>query len=232
MVSIKNTREVTDNGQKFVVFGPPGSGKTRLCSTCPRPIIISAENGLLSLRDFEIPYVEVKTIAEFNEALAALKQPDIWNEFDTICIDSVSELAEIYLKDAKERSSGWTPYTDTSTVIIKMFRELLDLKGKHILMIFKEEAEVNPGVPTKYRASLPGKVLPTQIPFFPDEVFAMRTQWVQDQNGKPYITRFLQTINDGIYVCKDRSGALAPTEDPDISKIIAKIKEGAYGKSS
>ena len=42
-----------------MVYGGAGVGKTVLCSTAPNPVIISAEAGLLSLRDFDIPYVSV-----------------------------------------------------------------------------------------------------------------------------------------------------------------------------
>jgi hypothetical protein len=46
----------------------------------------------------------------------------------------------------------------------------------------------------------------------------------QTPDGKKF--RYLQTEADYQYEAKDRSGALAPMEPPDLSAIIRKIKGG------
>ena len=39
---------VLDTGVKMLVYGESGMGKTMLTATLPRPLLISAESGLLS----------------------------------------------------------------------------------------------------------------------------------------------------------------------------------------
>ena len=56
------------NGLKMLVYGASGAGKTRLCATTGAPtVIISAESGLLSLRDSDIPVIEVQTLEDVFE---------------------------------------------------------------------------------------------------------------------------------------------------------------------
>ena len=57
----------TDQGLKMVVYGPPGSGKTMLCTTADAPtLIISAEAGLLSIRDTKAD-VKIHTVRNMTD---------------------------------------------------------------------------------------------------------------------------------------------------------------------
>ena len=49
------------NCVKALVYGDAGAGKTKLCATAPTPVILSAESGLLSLADYEIPVIDIST---------------------------------------------------------------------------------------------------------------------------------------------------------------------------
>ena len=71
-----------------------------------------------------------------------------------------------------------------------------------------------------YAPMLPGRQLSNGIAYDFDEVFAMRAQKKEDGAIVPY----LQTVNDGYYEAKDRSGALAHAEPADLQSIITKIK--------
>lgn len=70
----------------------------------------------------------------------------------------------------------------------------------------------------KWGPSMPGKKLGPNLAYFFDAVFAMRVK--QTDEG---ITRALQTTTDGQWTAKDRSGALATFEEPDLEKILNKI---------
>ena len=56
-ISLRNTRDVGTAGVKVLVYGHAGAGKTSLIRTAPNPVILSAEAGLLSLSDLDIPYI-------------------------------------------------------------------------------------------------------------------------------------------------------------------------------
>ena len=70
-------------------------GKTILCSTAPNPIIISAEKGLLSIADKDIPILEITSISELQQAFNIVKK----GAWETVCLDSISEIAEVVLAE-------------------------------------------------------------------------------------------------------------------------------------
>ena len=51
-----------ENGIKCLVYGRSGIGKTHLCATAPTPIIVGAEGGELSLREQDVPLIQIKTL--------------------------------------------------------------------------------------------------------------------------------------------------------------------------
>ena len=65
-IKLTSTKQAAQlNGLKICVYGASGAGKTRLCATTGAPtVIISAESGLLSLRDADIPVIEVQTLQD------------------------------------------------------------------------------------------------------------------------------------------------------------------------
>ena len=60
---------VQDQGAKILVYGMAGAGKTFLARTAPgKVLVISAEAGLLSIRDAQnVEAIEVKSAAEVVE---------------------------------------------------------------------------------------------------------------------------------------------------------------------
>ena len=96
-INLKNTNEAAGNGLKVLVYGQAGAGKTHLIRTLPDPIILSAEGGLLSLQDCNIPYVEVNGIGELGEVYQWLAQSDEAKRYKSVALDSISEIAEVVL---------------------------------------------------------------------------------------------------------------------------------------
>ena len=88
-----------NQGIKAVVHGPAGAGKTALCTTGKEPtLLVSAEAGLLSIRETkaDIKIVETKTISDISSVLDHLEAT---KDFATVCLDSISEIAEIVLSN-------------------------------------------------------------------------------------------------------------------------------------
>lgn len=215
-IKIQSTKDVAVDGVKCVIYGDSGVGKTVLCSTAPNPIILSAERGLLSLARQDIPFIETKTIEEIGEAFKYCVESD----YETICLDSLSEITEAVLGEFKKQvADGRQAYMKLSESVGNMIRNFRDIKGKNVIFVAKSKRieDEDTGIIT-YEPYLPGKVLPFNLPYLVDEVFCMRL----DNKG----VRYLQTQADRKYPCKDRSGVLEGKEEPDLSKIIAKIVGG------
>jgi hypothetical protein len=209
------------HGVKMLVYGLSGAGKTMLCATAPSPLIISAEAGLLSLRKFDIPVIEIKTVDDLTEAHRWCQQAKEAGQFQTICIDSITEIGEVVLANAKRQvkdpRQAYGELIEKMMTTIKAFR---DLSGKHVYMAAKMEPvkDEMTGI-VRYMSSMPGSKLGPQLPYLFDEVFRLGINKTPD--GAEY--RFLQTQPDLQYDAKDRSGALDNIEPPDLNHVITKI---------
>lgn len=209
------------NGVKVLVYGGAGMGKTVLCSTAPNPIILSAEGGELSLRSMRIPMIEITTVQDLTEAHQWLSNSAEAKQFQTVCIDSLSEVAEVVLNNAKRQVKD--PRQAYGELIEKMesvIRAYRDLPNMNVYMSAKMEPSKDEltGV-VKYGPAMPGSKLGSKLPYFFDEVFRLGIN--KTPQGESY--RFLQTQPDMQYEAKDRSGVLAPVEPPHLTAIFNKI---------
>ena len=208
------------NGIKCLVYGPSGVGKTSLIKTAKNPLIISAESGLLALRDTDIPVIEVRTVSDVHEAYQFCTSEECAG-FDWICLDSISEIAEVCLVSekaiAKDPRQAYGALSDQVTELVRAFR---DLPGKNVYFAAKQERVKDELTGAMlYSPSMPGQKLGYGLPYFFDEVFCLRAE--KDETGT--VVRMLQTQPDYQYSAKDRSGALDAYEIPDLSHIQEKI---------
>ena len=219
-ISIKRTRDAHANGVKLLVYGAAGSGKTTLVRTLPNPIIISAEAGLLSLVGEDLPYLEVESMASLKDAFAWLASSEEARDFASVAIDSISEIAEVVLnyekKIAKDPRQAYGAMQEQMTDLIRAFR---DLPGRHVYMSAKLEKSTDELGKVFYAPSMPGNKTGQALPYFFDEVLALRVE--RDAEGVPQ--RGLMCATDGLWSAKDRSGRLDAWEAPDLGAVISKI---------
>jgi phage nucleotide-binding protein len=215
-IQLKNTKDYHLNGIKVLVYGQAGAGKTCLIPTLPNPVVISVEGGLLSISEANIPYIAISTIEELQEAYEYVKNSD----YQSIALDSISEIAEVILNSAKKTvkdpRQAYGEMQEKITDIIRMFR---DIEGKHIYFSAKLEKTQDETGKILNSPSMPGNKVGQSLPYFFDEVFALRVE--KDEQGNN--VRVLQTNIDGIWQAKDRSGKLDMYEKCDLSEIIKKI---------
>ena len=222
-INLRTTSDVHTNGVKLLVYGQAGAGKTSLIKTLPNPVIISAEAGLLSIADANIPFIEVTSMDDLKEAYEWIATSAEGKGFDSIALDSISEIGEVVLnyekKVAKDPRQAYGAMQEQMTDIIRAFR---DLSGKHVYFSGKVEKTSDEMGRILYAPSMPGNKLGQQLPFFFDEVLALRLERDADGNTQ----RALMCQSDGIYQAKDRSGKLSAWEMPDLGEIIKKIGGG------
>ena len=216
-----STKDYATNGIKILVHGQAGIGKTCLCASMPNPIIISVESGLLSLSSVDIPAIEVKTLEDLSEAYDWISQSEEARIYESVCLDSISEIAEVILSDEKGKEKDpRKAYGNMQDIMMDLIRSFRDLPGRNVYMSAKQERIQDESNRLLYGPSMPGQKLAQQLPYLFDEIFCY--QIVKDQNGVP--ERKLLTQPDGISQAKDRSGRLDLLEDPDLGRIIRKIK--------
>lgn len=222
-ISLKNTRGISvTNGVKILVYGDAGTGKTTLISTLPAPLVLSAEAGLLSLSRFDIPYIEVTDMASMEEAYQWICESEEAQQFQSICLDSISEIGEVVLASEKTRSKDpRKAYGEMQDQMGELIRAFRDLPGRNVYFSAKLEKNKDDLGRILFGPSMPGQKLGQQMPYFFDEVFALRAEHDADGN----IQRALMTETDGQWNAKDRSGRLDAWEPADLGAIIAKISE-------
>jgi len=213
---------VQNQGAKILVYGMAGAGKTTLDKTAPgKVLVISAEAGLLSIKDANnVEAIEVKEASEVMELHNALKSGAL--QYDTVCLDSVSEISEILLTWEKSRSKdprmAYGNVQESVTNLMRAFRDL----NMHVLFLCKEDVVNDDGV-LRHAPKMVGTKLGESITYFFDEVLALRIIEDQDEDGKNVQTRWLQTTYGQGYKAKDRSGKLEAFEKPNITALIEKL---------
>lgn len=210
------------DGVKAVVYGASGTGKTRLCATLPRPLILSAEKGTLSLRRENLPVWEIATLSDMREAVTFLAQSSAAKNFDAVCVDSMSDVAQITLADAlKKNKDPRKAYGDYANEYMDMLRFLRTLKEKHVYYVAKEsydKDEMTGG--SRFAPMMPGRQLSLEVPYLVDELFRLIVSPDGTQTA-------LQTRATAVVVAKDRSGALDFYEPPNLGAAFAKMMQAA-----
>ena len=207
---------------KMALYGLSGVGKTTLGSTAPRPIIIDAERGTLSISDKDMDLIEISTFDDLQEVYDYLCTKKARKKYDTCVIDSGSEVAEYVLADLKKNmKDGRQAYMALGERTLEIFRMFRDL-DMHVVFICKAKISNSDGV-EMYRASFPGQALVEKVPYLFDELLALRIMDGEDEDGG---YRYLQTQPSFNWDAKDRSGTLEDMEEPNLTKIFKKILKG------
>ena len=163
---------VQNQGAKILVYGMAGAGKTTLAVTAPgKVLVISAEAGLLSIKDASnVEAIEVKEASEVMELHDALKSGKL--QYDTVCLDSVSEISEILLTWEKSRSKdprmAYGNVQESVTNLMRAFRDL----NMHVLFLCKEDTVNDDGI-LRHAPKMVGTKLGESITYFFDEVLAI-----------------------------------------------------------
>jgi phage nucleotide-binding protein len=224
-IQLKSTGAIHSNGVKMLVYGQAGAGKTSLLRNLPNPIVLSAEGGLLAIADADLPYIEISSMQDLREAYEWIINSEEAQAFDSVGIDSISEIGEVCL--ATEKKSAADPrqaYGEMQTQMADIIRAFRDVPGKHVYMSAKVEKSQDEMGRMLYAPSMPGNKMGQAMPYYFDEVLALRME--RDAEGNTQ--RALMCGPDGLWEAKDRSGQLSMWEPADLGHVAAKIKGGGH----
>lgn len=212
-------------GQRF----NPASGKWEkdAAAVPEKALVLSAESGLLCVRDFvasgAVEGFEIRSLEEFKEALLYCRSPEFAEgKYRWVFIDSLTEIAARCVESLQRKYPKrddtfklWGEYSQTMTDLVKAFRDMPSCSVVFTCLTTQEQDEFKRRY---YAPDIDGKAVKSRLPSFFDEVLYMdRTT---GENGTSYVV-FQTTEPAGL--AKDRSGKLAPVEEPNILKIKNKI---------
>jgi hypothetical protein len=218
-IAMKRTGALGTKSVKFLGYGPAKVGKTRAIVTLPTPITFSCEGGLLVLKEYDLPYFEVTSLKDMEELYNWLGSEEA-SKFESVALDSITEMAEVVLCIEKNRTvdgkkiHGMKAYGEMQDKMAEQIRKFRDIKTHHVYFSAQMEKSQDELGAVLYAPAMPGNKFQQKLPFFFDEVFAFRFE-----GGH----RAILTQTDGVWTAGDRSGRLNQWEPPDLGAIIRKI---------
>jgi hypothetical protein len=212
-------------GIKALIYGPAGTGKTPILNTAPRPVLLATEPGLLSMRNSNVPTYEAYTPQRVDEFFKWFFNSTETKNFDTLGIDSGSQIADIYLNAALTGKSssgnkkhGLAAYGEMADNTMEHLRTLYYKRYCHTYVICKEEiADVD--FQSLRRPYFPGKVLPIQVPHLYDFIIRLGRQNIPGMVGEQLAFQCNGTMN---IMARNRTGNLNDFEEPHFGKLIDK----------
>lgn len=248
-------------GIKGIIVGPAGIGKTSLLYTLnpETTLFVNAEAGELSVQEWPGDMVRLRTwpdarniaaivggpnpayapeenysLAHFNAASEALGQ-DAFAKYETIFIDSITEVSRICFTWAKQQPESFSERTgkpDTRGTYGLLGREMVAwLKQfQHAprvnvwLVGLLNEVKDDFGRIT-FAMQVEGSKTALEAPGITDQVISMVS--MQPEEGEPYRAFVTHAVNPWNYPAKDRSGRLALIEEPHLGKLMEKISAPA-----
>jgi len=218
------TNDVSLNRICCVIAGQSGCGKTFLASTLPAKdtLIISAENGLLSLRKTGMVFDswQVKSFDDFIEAIQAI---DKGIPYKNIYIDSITEILDLRadeLKDKFQKKDAfvmWDQYTRESIEVLKYLRD----NPKHNIFLTCLTKQEKDGIVLVDAFDFAGQKLKDKFKSFFDLTLHLKEMKFENKTERVLVTSSLTSS-----LAKDRSGLLDELEEPNLSKILTKILGG------
>jgi hypothetical protein len=222
-MNINDLKPANDFAQQFgckcLVYGPAGTGKTPLLQTAPRPLLLATEPGLLSMRGSKIPTWEAYTPARIDEFFKWFFNSNETKNFDTLGVDSASQVADVYLVDAlKNNKHGLKAYGEMADNTMGHLRTLYYTRYKHTYVICKEEIKDVDGQ-TMRRPYFPGQVLPIIVPHLYDFIIRCAKTNVPGVTGE---TLAFQCVGSYNILSRNRTGNLNQYEEPHFGRLIDK----------
>lgn len=222
-LTIQNTKDLMPTKLMGVIYAPSSFGKTTLASTLGEgTLIISCENGLLSLKKFDCDYIELdehRRLEHLREVINFLLTTE--TKYKTLFIDGLAEISEVFMDEAQKRfpdpSQSFPRFGHYNQQFKKFLKKLRDLKlNVFVTCLMKEKKD---DIGSVYLPDIVGR-LSSEIGAMADIVL---TIVIEGDENKGNIKRKLLTRPINNFICKDRSGKLDLYEPADLGHIINKI---------
>lgn len=230
---------------KALICGFPGSGKTLISSTFPNPVYASAEGGLMSVADRDIPYVDIKNTDDLLSLKNILAQePKVRTEMlgfevDTVVIDTIDEIQNIMIAERlRAQNQRAMQLQDWGWLLSQMTAMIVGFRNMPLNVVFTcHLKEVSDGETGRihYKPDLSG-ALADKIPGYVDLSLVLTTDLISEtSNGRleKVEKRTLLTAPSVKYpFLKDRSGKLSPEIDVDFQTDFDRLHEKIYSNVS
>lgn len=223
IINVENAIEQTY--LNAILYGETGFGKTYSIASIPeqeKTLILSVEAGLKTLQNMcpETKCAVIRSRDDMRDAYKWLANPGN-HKFQTVVIDSLSEIAEIILESEKSNcADGRVYYSETTASLLslcRLFREL----PMNVLFLCQQEKIQDADGRIFYGPAFPGRKTAQKLPYKFDIVAALRVR----KNDAGETERAFQLEPDESYVAKARGDNFQAFEKPDWGIIFEKYQD-------
>ena len=213
------------SGASILLYGQAGIGKTTALASLPKPIILSAEAGLLPLQGEDIAFAKIGSLTDVREAYKWLSNAENANDYRSLVIDSISEVCDMAYKDSKERVGDEVTklYPDMRATVSSLLRSFKTLPMHFICTCRETVKELRKG--KQLAPTVIGNKLADDLP----HVFDLVLHYTIDTENR----RVVYTDSSSGSVAKDRTGKLpaviADVNEGFLGDIVNKIAGGSNG---
>lgn len=92
---LSKTSDLTNDRLKVLILGGPKTGKTRLAATCPKPLVIDADRGTITLGDMDLDKVTTTSWDEMKSVVYFLARGE--HDYETLFLDGINRLQASFL---------------------------------------------------------------------------------------------------------------------------------------
>ena len=212
-MEVHSTKSFT-NRASILLYGRAGIGKTVALSRAPKPLILSAEAGLLSLVNVDVPYVTIRSVEDMRDAYEWLLKGAI-NDYETICIDSISEICDMSFIECKEAVGTKIPalYSELRSRILPLISSFKKLH-KHLVVTARETTKLDDDKHSVKSPGVIGNKLVEDMPYLFDVVL----YYAFNREGR----RVVYTKGGVNHIAKDRTGLL-PSGFADTRNVLSDV---------
>jgi len=179
--------------------------------------MLACEPGLLSMRSSTIPTYQAQTPEKIDEFFKwVFNSPEIKN-FDTLIVDSISFMADIYLQRSLSKiKHGLQAYGDMAKSVMDHLRPLFYMQQKHTYLIAKETI-----VADQKRMYFPGDMLNKEVAGLYDFILHLG---IKNVPGLGQVKAF-QCNETYDVLARNRTGNLSDYEPPDFGALVKKAMQ-------
>lgn len=183
-----------------------------------------------ALRDDQ-PYSQ----AHYDAVVARLGDPGQLDRYRTVFIDSITVAGRLCFQWAKGQPEAFSDKTGKPDIrgayglhgreMIAWLTHLQHTRSKNIWFVGILDEKLDDFNRKQFVPQIDGAKTGLELPGIVDEVISMVE--LKDDEGAPYRAFICQTLNPFGFPAKDRSGRLDMIEEPDLGRLMTKIRNAA-----
>jgi hypothetical protein len=236
-IEVKNTKDLTNPWLATIVYGPPKSGKTTFAASLgEKPMVVDFDDGVLSLKELGVNYVQPRTWEDVLELVATIRSGGLRKtvDYDHIIWDSHTFFYSIVMegvlrlsKRTQAQIQDWGLANDRVKLIYDQLVKTRAAQQFHFSVVCHERTDKDENTGMVIGGINATPALMAMLPGMFDELYYLTAKAAAGSDGKLQVKRSLYTVSSGLFPAGTRSaGKLESIEVPNFTAIYQKIIGG------